>query len=158
MFNQNLPKEERKAYTKRIVLKCIAIAVLVLLLVIAYIWWAIPKYSEFGSSGRFSQSAVEEKIKDVVDLLNQNDYDTLQGMSEERMQAVLTQETMERAKAIVSDDWGSLQRIGTMYTAEFKQGGKLYAIAQVSVTYDNVDVIYTISFDEDMRLAGVFMR
>lgn len=157
-FNQNLPKEERRAYTKGIALKCIAIAALVLLLVIAYIWWAIPKYSEFGSSGRFSQSVVEERSKDVVDLLNQNDYDTLQGMSEERMKAVLTQETMDNAKAMVNNDWGSMQRIGTMYTAEFKQGGKLYAIAQVSVAYENVDVIYTLSFNEDMELAGVFMR
>lgn len=157
-FNQNLPKEERKAYTKAIVWKGIVIAALILLLLIAYVWWAIPKYSEFGSSGRFSQSAVEEKAKDVIDLLNQNDYDTLQGMSENRMQAALTRETMDHAKAMVNDNWGSMQRIGTAYTAEFKQGGKLYAIIQVSAAYENVDVIYTISFDEDMELAGLFMR
>lgn len=157
-FNQNLPKEERKAYTKTIVFRWIAIVIFVLLLLIAYVWWAIPKYSEFGSSGKFSQPVVEEKVKDVVDLLNQSDYVTLQEMSEDRMRAALTQETMEHAKAMVNDNWGSMQRIGTMYTAEFKQGGKLYAIAQVGVTYENVDVIYTISFDEDMKLAGVFMR
>ncbi|MCH5255373.1 MAG: DUF3887 domain-containing protein [Lachnospiraceae bacterium] len=157
-FNQNLPKEERKAYTKTIVFRWIAIVIFVLLLLIAYVWWAIPKYSEFGSSGKFSQPVVEEKVKDVVDLLNQSDYVTLQEMSEDRMRVALTQETMEHAKAMVNDNWGSMQRIGTMYTAEFKQGGKLYAIAQVGVTYENVDVIYTISFDEDMKLAGVFMR
>ena len=157
-FNQNLPKEERKAYTKTIVFRWIAIVIFVLLLLIAYVWWAIPKYSEFGSSGKFSQPVVEEKVKDVVDLLNQSDYVTLQEMSEDRMRAALKQETMEHAKAMVNDNWGSMQRIGTMYTAEFKQGGKLYAIAQVGVTYENVDVIYTISFDEDMKLAGVFMR
>lgn len=157
-FNQNLSKEERKAYTKAVVLKWISIAALVVLLLIAYVWWAIPKYSEFGSSGRFSQSVVEEKAKDVIDLLNQNDYDTLQGMSEDRMKTVLTQETMDKAKTMVNNDWGSMQGIGTVYTAEFKQSGKLYAIAQVGVTYENVDVIYTISFDEDMELAGVFMR
>lgn len=63
-FNQNLPKEERKAYTKTIVFRWIAIVIFVLLLLIAYVWWAIPKYSEFESSGKFSQPVVEEKVKD----------------------------------------------------------------------------------------------
>ncbi len=161
-FNQNLTEEEKKAYKKRKILKITvsitAVIFIVSLSLISYIMWLFPQTSEMGSSGIFSQEIVEEKAKDMVMLLDQNDFDTLRADSIEGIQALLVPESFEQAKSLVGDDWGQFEAFGTVYTCEFKQRGQLFAMAQVSVIYENVSVIYSISFDKDMKLAGIYIR
>ena len=42
--------------------------------------------------------------------------------------------------------------------AEVKQKGQLFAVTEMSVSYENTAVTYRISFDKDMRLAGLYLR
>ena len=44
------------------------------------------------------------------------------------------------------------------YATEVIQNGEHYAIAQVTVSYENVNVVYTLTYDADMKLAGLYMR
>ncbi len=41
---------------------------------------------------------------------------------------------------------------------EVLQRGKYFAVCQVTVTYENTSVTYTISFDESMKIAGLYMK
>lgn len=161
-FNQNLTEDEKKAYKKRKILKIAVsittVIIVVLLSAISYVRWLFPQVREMGSSGIFSHEMVEEKAKDVVVLLNQNDFDALRADAIEGIQALLVPESFEQAKSSVGDDWGQFESFGTVYTCEFKQRGQLFAMAQVSVIYENVSVIYSISFDKEMKLAGVYIR
>lgn len=161
-FNQNLSEDEKKAYKKRKTVKIIvfitAAILIVLLALVSYIRWTLPKTSVLGSSGIFSQGIVEEKTKNVILLLNQNDFDALQADSTDVMQPLLTLENIGHARALTSDDWGQMESIGTIYSCEFRQRGQIFATVQVSVSYENVNVIYTITFDKEMKLAGLYMR
>lgn len=118
----------------------------------------MPKSTEIGKSGVFVQSEVEERVKYVIEELNQNDFTALQEEAIPLMQKVLTSDTMKSARAQVSKDWGDFQSFGNVYMAEIKQRGQLFAFAQTTVTYKNVSVTYTITFDKDMKLAGLYMR
>lgn len=33
-----------------------------------------------------------------------------------------------------------------------------YVVGQVTVNYENTNVTYTITFDEDLKLAGLYMK
>ena len=65
---------------------------------------------------------------------------------------------METVKEEVFDDWGKQVSIGKTYTAEITQMGKKSAVIEVHVEYENTTVIYTLSFNDDMMLQGLFMK
>lgn len=161
-FNQNLTEDEKKAYKKRKIIKITVLITIVIFIIllsaVSYVRWLLPKVSEMGSSGIFSQEIVEEKAKNIVMLLEQNDFDALKDESIEKMQEVLTPESFEQPRSLIGDDWGQMESFGTIYTCEFKQQGQTFVMAQVNVSYENVNVIYSITFDKEMKLAGIYMR
>lgn len=161
-FNQNLTEDEKKAYKKgkiiKITVSVTLVIFIVLLSLIFYIMWLFPQTSEMGSSGIFSQEIVEEKAKDVILLLDQNDFDSLKTASIEKIRPLLVPETFEQIKKSIGNDWGQLETFGKIYTCELKQQGQTFAMAQASVSYENVNVTYTITFDKDMKVAGIYLK
>lgn len=155
-FSQNLSDADRKAYKRRRIGMTIGqiVAVLVFLSVLA--WWMIPKPAALGDD--FSQEAVTASVENVVVMLNQNDFDGLQELAVDELKSKLTQETMDEVRKNISEDWGEMQSIGKVYMQGLKQKGKVMVVTQVDAVYENVSVVYTISFDEDLRLGGLYMR
>lgn len=157
-FNQNLPEAELKRYRRGKRWKisgCIAVA---LALVVCGIYWFLPKTYELSKGGYFDEETIEARMQEVIAELDRGDYEAMQANATEEMQPVLTAEYMESAKATVSDDWGAFQAYGTAYMVQMKQQGKRFALGQMTVSYENASVTYTLTFDEDMRLAGLYMK
>lgn len=155
-FSQNLSDADRKAYKRRRIGMTIGqiVAALVFLSVLA--WWMIPKPAVLGDD--LSQEAVTASVENVVVMLNQNDFDGLQELAVDELKSKLTQETMDEVRKNISEDWGEMQSIGKVYMQGLKQKGKVMVVTQVDAVYENVSVVYTISFDEDLRLGGLYMR
>ena len=42
--------------------------------------------------------------------------------------------------------------------AEINQRGQKFAIAQLNVSYENISVTYTLTFDDKMKLAGFYIK
>lgn len=157
-FEQNLSKADKKAYKRRRILMTIGSIVLMLLLLCLFVWWYIPKAVDIGGDDRFRQERVSAEVEKVIELLDENDYESLQEISAEKIRAMLNQETVGGVKDVISTDWGERQSIGNVYIGGVKQKGKLLIVTQVDAVYENVSVVYTISFDENMELAGLYMR
>lgn len=155
-FSQNLSDADRKAYKRRRIGMTIGqiVAALVFLSVLA--WWMIPKPAALGDD--LSQEAVTASVENVIVMLNQNDFDGLQELAVDELKSKLTQETMDEVRKGISEDWGEMQSIGKVYMQGVKQKGKVMVVTQVDAVYENVSVVYTISFDEDLRLGGLYMR
>ena len=155
-FSQNLSDADRKAYKRRRIGMTIGqiVAALVFLSVLA--WWMIPKPAALGDD--LSQEAVTASVEKVVVMLNQNDFDGLQELAVDELKSKLTQETLDEVRKGISEDWGEMQSIGKVYMQGVKQKGKVMVVTQVDAVYENVSVVYTISFDEDLRLGGLYMR
>ncbi len=155
-FSQNLSDADRKAYKRRRIGMTIGqiVAALVFLSVLA--WWMIPKPAALGDD--LSQEAVTASVEKVVVMLNQNDFDGLQELAVDELKSKLTQETMDEVRKNISEDWGEMQSIGKVYMQGVKQKGKVIVVTQVDAVYENISVVYTISFDEDLRLGGLYMR
>ena len=74
------------------------------------------------------------------------------------MQPYLTEEKMEEAKKTIGDDWGTFRNFGKTYMTEIRQDGQSFAMVQMNASYDNVSVTYTLTFDAEMKLAGIYMK
>ncbi len=155
-FSQNLSDADRKAYKRRRIGMTIGqiVAALVFLSVLA--WWMIPKPAALGDD--LSQEAVTASVENVIVMLNQNDFDGLQELAVDELKSKLTQETLDEVRKGISEDWGEMQSIGKVYMQGVKQKGKVMVVTQVDAVYENISVVYTISFDEDLRLGGLYMR
>ncbi len=159
-FCQELPEEERRAYRNARRRKRAAVAVggifLVLFLAAVYFWWVLPKRADSKTS--FSREEITEKTAEVVELLNADDFETLKELALEELHGALTRENIDKARAFISDDWGEMRSLGTVYAQEMEQKGKHFTVTQVDAVYEKVNVMYTITFDEEGRLTGVYMR
>lgn len=161
-FNENMPAEELKKFSKIKTVKIVGIVIGVIAVVIAALaaaaFWLLPTSYQFGSSGLFNEETVKSQIKVVVEKVSEEDYEYLRNNCASRMRSVLSDDTMNKAKNQVSEDWGELKEYGNIYLFEMKQQGHNYVVGQVNVIYENVAVTYTITFDKDMKLDGIYMK
>lgn len=157
-FNENISAVEKKKYTLKKILTIVAVVVVFLALIAIGIYRALPKSVAIEDSTYFDKQTVTEAVERAIILLDDEDYAKLQEEAIQQMQSVLNQATIDQARAQVTSDWGERQSIGTTYATEVIQNGEHYAIAQVTVSYENVNVVYTLTYDADMKLAGLYMR
>ena len=161
-FNENMPETEKKKYTRTKTIKIIAIVFAVLVLAILAISilvnWLIPKGLDIEQSEYFEKAQVEQAMKDTIELLDREDYAALQANSIEEMIPYLSEDAMKEFKTQLSKDWGDRQSIGTIYLAELEQGKLHFAVGEVTVSYENVSVVYRLTYNTDMQLAGLYMR
>lgn len=157
-FNENMPPEEIKKY-KRTRIFGITGLVLVLIAVIVFgVYWFLPKLEKVGDGSDFEEVLVKAQMKNVIEWVGNDDYDQLIEHSIPLLQSTFEETSFREAKAIISEDWGTLQSYGHFYLTQIEQQGKKYVLGQVTVTYENTGVSYTITLDEDLNLAGIYMK
>lgn len=161
-FNESFSAKERKRSRKAKSTKMIIITILVIIglfaIATALLYWMLPKGTDISESSIFVKEQVESRVEEVINLLDDGAYDTLAENATEQMAGVLNDEDMDAAKQLVGDDWGARVELGTIYMQEVEQQGVHYVITQVAASYENVTVTYTITFDENMKLAGIYMK
>lgn len=157
-FNENISSKEQKRYARNKVLKIVLPIVVVLVFLVLYGYWMLPKSFDIGQSKCFDQEQVEAAMKETIELLDAGDYAALQESTIPQMQSLLNAETMDKAKGALSDDWGERKQFGAVYMAELIQGNKHFAVGEITVTYENVSATYRLTYDEKMRLSGIYVR
>lgn len=157
-FNESISEAEKKACKRQKFCKILLVLVLLAIAAGLFIRWSLPKTNDVRESQIFDETEVEQKLTEVIDLLDKDDYDTLQEMSIDQLKSVLTKATMDGAKEDLSTNWGKRTALGSIYSQEVTQKGQHYAIYQVNASYENVSVTYTITFDEHMKLAGLYLK
>lgn len=157
-FNQNFSEAEIKRYRKEKWQKRLAVLGAVIVVLAVLVYWAWPKSRDLADSKVFDEEEVRERAQQTVQLLDAGDYDALREESTDKLQTVFTGQQMEEAKQSLSPDWGEFQAFGNSYMVELTQMGKRSAVVQLNASYEKISVTYTLSFDEDMKLAGLWMK
>ncbi len=157
-FNQSFSDEEKKVFRKERRRRRILDVVVVILILIPVFWWMIPKNTWLKDSKVFDADAVQAKAEEVVSLLDESDYNALKEIADDKMAAILNAKEMNQAKSNFGEDWGEFQNLGSPYLIESTQRGQHTAIVQINASYENTSVTYTISFNEDMKLTGLWMK
>lgn len=157
-FNQSFSAEEKKAYKREKRLKVAGIIALLLFVAAGILWWMLPKQIWLEDSKVFDKAKVQEQAEVVIDYLDEDNYTALQRLSDDKMSGLLKTDGLEQAKKIIGETWGAQKSVGNVYMVELTSRGKKSAIVQMHVEYEKVNVMYTIYFNEQMELEGLWMQ
>lgn len=158
-YNDNFDQEERKAAKHEKTLKIWGIVLVVILIIGVLIYWNMPKWSDISESTVFSQEQVQAAAEEIITLYSNDEYDAVVEYMTDDMKVILNAPTLRLSKAqLATEDFGEFQSFGKMYISEAKQGTKRYAMVQVSVAYTNTSITYTLTFDDEMKLAGFYLK
>lgn len=157
-FNENISEEEQRRFVRNRVMKIVLPVIIVLILLVLLVYWILPKSFDIAQSKYFNEEQVEAAMKETIELLDAGDYAALQERAVPQMQSILSADTMNQARGLLSDDWGARQQFGAAYMAELVQGNKHFAVGEITVTYENVSATYRLTYDEEMRLSGIYVR
>lgn len=157
-FNENISIEEQKRYGRNKVLRRVGFIAAVLILLGAFGYWILPRTAAIEQSGYFDRQQVETAMKETIELLDAEDYTALRENAIPEMESLLNAETRSEIRKTFSGDWGERKQFGAVYLVELIQAGRHYAVGEMKVTYENVSVTYRLTYDEDMRFAGIYVR
>ena len=146
-FKEKKTAAEKKKKTRNIV-------IIAVILVLA----SVATYCSLEDSTLFDEATVKSQAEKVIGYINADDYESLQDVSADKMKEIMTEERLSEAKEKVSDDWGAFKSMGDISTTTISKRGVNAAVAYVTATYENVEIHYTLAFDEDMKLASFGMQ
>ena len=155
-FWQDFSDADKKAYRRGKIVRTVSEIILALIASALLAWWLMPKPAALGDD--LSQEEIAASVEQVITLLNEGDFDGLQDMAVDKLKSKLTPEVIDPVRQQISQDWGEMQSIGKTYVQGMKQKGTLIIVTQTDAIYENVSVVYTISFDEDLKLGGLYIR
>lgn len=158
LYNDRFDKSERSSAKREKNIR-IGVAVVVALAVIAGIvlsYW--PRFGDINESEIFDAVQVENEAVRIVELFGDNDFEDIVKCMNDDMKATLNAATLYYAKSQFNSDFGEFMAIEQVEVMEVTQSGERYAMAQLSVLYANINVSYTVTFDENMKLAGFYFK
>lgn len=154
----NMTSEEKKKRKRKNLLITLGVVLAIIAVIAAVIVWIWPKSKDISESTVFHAQEVEQQTQYIISLLDEADYTTFNTCTTGDMNTTLTPAAITQAKAKVSDNFGSFVSFGEITMDEMNQHGNVYAFAQQEVKYENVTVIYSLTFDENMKLVGLHIR
>ncbi len=105
----------------------------------------------------FDEAEVKTAAENVIELLNKHDSDGLTAIMNEEWKASFLDVSQWEVFTIL-EEAGTFQEITEMKTRGSKQNGISYAVVVVKAQYEIREITYTLSFDHDLKLAGLQLQ
>ena len=111
-------------------------------------------------SDDFDKDTVETAAKEVVDQLNSGDYAAIEESYNAAMIIAMQGQKLQDTLQPILDKLGEFEEITNCEVGGSKEQNTKedLAVALINVKYAEGKVRYTISFDKDMKLAGLFIK
>ena len=106
----------------------------------------------------FDVQVVEQHVMATITRFEKDDIAGLQAEATAGLRPHLTAEQVTGAKAEFAPKWGPRGAVGKPLMTAGKEGDKWYVICELAVGYKATAVVYRLSYDENMKLAGFFVR
>lgn len=111
-------------------------------------------------SDKFDEVSVKEAAQNSIKLLNEGEFEKFcTDLPREDLKSVLTVDVMKNAIAQVMPNAGAFVEFSNESIISQKdKAGNENAVAVIVAKYENQKVTYTISFDEEMKLTGFYLK
>lgn len=108
----------------------------------------------------FDADQVTQKATEVVRLSTDGDYDAVISMLRDDLKSAVTADQLKEGWAPAYEKAGAFVEISkTNLTGTADQTtGEEYAVAQVLVKHADANLLYTLSFDQDLALVGLYLK
>lgn len=110
-------------------------------------------------SSEFDQVEVEELATNIVNMVNKEDAEGIKELYNEEMKQAMTDEVLNQVFDIVKE-FGEYEKITKIDVTGIKDkaSDQPFAVAVINAKYTDKKAIYTITFDTDMKLAGLYIK
>ena len=116
-----------------------------------------------GSSPKLSEDFNEEQVKtaakDVIDMINSKDSEAILAISNDQMQEELTIDILNEVYKGIGEgeEFKSVEAVRVV-GHEDKNSKEEFAVAIANAKYEKENFTYTITFDKQMKLAGLYFK
>lgn len=108
----------------------------------------------------FDKDEVGSAAEEIVGLATAGDYDSIVAAMRADLQGSITADQLKEGWASTYENAGafdSITKIVFSGTSD-KTTGEDYAVAQVLVKHADATLLYTLSFDKDLALVGLYLK
>ena len=112
-------------------------------------------------SDKFDEGEVKEAAREVIEILNDKDVDTLVDEKwNSMMKSMAGKEMMTDQVLPIVEDLGAFEEFDkeAVTGSKDKDTEQEFAVAVVKVKYEKRKAQFTISFDEDMKVGGFYIK
>ena len=106
----------------------------------------------------FDVQVVEQHVMATITRFEKDDITGLQAEATAELRPHLTVEQVKGVKTVFAPTWGLRGAVGKPIMTADKEDGKWYVISELAVGYQTTAVVYRLIYDENMKLAGFFVR
>ena len=108
-------------------------------------------------SNDFNLEEVEKSAENVISLVNEEDSESIKALCNEEMEKALTDELLKEAYEVIAEGgkFEKIEKISVSGVTDEKKKQEL-AVAVIQAKYEKETFTYTISFDEEMKIAGLY--
>ncbi len=108
----------------------------------------------------FDKEEVGTAAEEIVGLATAGDYDSIIAALRDDVKSAITADQLKEGWAPVYEKAGAFDSVSKMELSgtKDKTSGEEYAVAQVMVKHANATLLYTLSFDKDLALVGLYLK
>ena len=111
-------------------------------------------------SDAFDQETLEDTAGKTVELLNDRNFEDVTALVREDLQELLSAQQLETALEPVLDDYGTFEEIKsiTMVGSNDAETQEEFAVCVLICNYENGKATYTLTFDTEYQLVGLYLK
>jgi hypothetical protein len=109
---------------------------------------------------QFDETVLKERAAEIVDLANAGDYEGLYALVRADVQAQVDAATLSEAwgaSITAAGDFVEIKNI-RCYGTDDPSTGEAYAVAIVNCRYAHAQHVFTLSFDANLELVGLYLK
>lgn len=105
-------------------------------------------------SDKYSEDTLKKEVEGIIDSFNNEKYEEVILKGDENLQSQLTSDKLKEVWESVSPRLGEYKELSKIAFQEKDEAAIVVAIAK----YEKSKVQFTMSFNEDMKLIGIYMK
>lgn len=108
----------------------------------------------------FNEDEVGTAAQEIVGLATEGDYDSIVAALRADLKSSVTADQLKEGWAATYEKAGEFEKISKIVFSgtKDKTTGEEYAVAQVVVKHADANLLYTLSFDKDLALVGLYLK
>ena len=108
----------------------------------------------------FDADEVGTAAEEIVGLATAGDFDSIVASLRDDLKSSITVDQLKEGWAPAYEKAGAFEKVTKTVLSGTKDQatGEEYAVAQVQVKHANASLVYTLSFDKDMMLVGLYLK
>ena len=108
----------------------------------------------------FDKDEIGTSAEEIVGLATEGDYDSIILALRDDLKTSITADQLKEGWAATYEKAGAFKSISkTVFSsAKDKTTGEEYAVVQVMAKHENANLVYTLSFDKDLALVGLYLK